>query len=378
VVGHAADLDDLEGLCELLHPGMVLVDLGDGIGDCLEGLTRLRRCLATARVVGVYETLSSAELATLSRVGVDTLVPYSHGLDALLAVMHNFLLEDPDMSAYTTADGLTERQREILTLVSAGHTVDRIADLLDISTSAVMSAKRRIYDKLEVASQSQAAARAAVLGINGRSISVVAPQRDSRAVVILRCANNAVRPQIASVLLAGGMPFSIGRQHRAAEAVDFEGARPLFVLVDPDPDDWPDSRERDRPVALVRTGQPRRADTLEALLRGAVVVVTADRIATDLVPALTLAAHGYLAVEASAASALLDAVLGSTIASSHGLPELTSRECDILRSIADGHTVRQTGRVLGIATKTVENTQARLFRKLVAHNRSGALFAAHA
>ena len=42
-----------------------------------------------------------------------------------------------------------------------------------------------------------------------------------------------------------------------------------------------------------------------------------------------------------------------------------------------GHTVRQTARSLGIAEKTVENTQARLFRKLGAHNRAGALAAAH-
>ena len=50
---------------------------------------------------------------------------------------------------------------------------------------------------------------------------------------------------------------------------------------------------------------------------------------------------------------------------------------DILASIADGHTVRQTARTLGIATKTVENTQARLFRKLGARNRAGVLTIAY-
>jgi hypothetical protein len=40
--------------------------------------------------------------------------------------------------------------------------------------------------------------------------------------------------------------------------------------------------------------------------------------------------------------------------------------------------VRLTARALGIAEKTVENTQARLFRKLGARNRPGALAAAHA
>ena len=65
-------------------------------------------------------------------------------------------------------------------------------------------------------------------------------------------------------------------------------------------------------------------------------------------------------------------------ASSRANPSgLTTREADILGSIALGHTVRQTARSLGIAVKTVENTQARLFRKLGAHNRSGALTIAY-
>ena len=61
-----------------------------------------------------------------------------------------------------------------------------------------------------------------------------------------------------------------------------------------------------------------------------------------------------------------------------GLPELTSRESDILRSLASGHSIRQTARALGIAPKTVENVQTRLFRKLGVRNRSGALTVADA
>ncbi len=61
-----------------------------------------------------------------------------------------------------------------------------------------------------------------------------------------------------------------------------------------------------------------------------------------------------------------------------GLPELTSRESDILSSMAQGHSIRQTARALGIAPKTVENVQTRLFRKLGVRNRSGALAVANA
>jgi DNA-binding NarL/FixJ family response regulator len=60
----------------------------------------------------------------------------------------------------------------------------------------------------------------------------------------------------------------------------------------------------------------------------------------------------------------------------HLLPEISPREHDILQSIARGYSVRETARNLGITSKTVENTQTRLFRKLGVRNRVTALAAA--
>jgi DNA-binding NarL/FixJ family response regulator len=358
----------------------------------------------------MYEQLSPAELAALWRLGVDTLVPCSHGLDALLVVLQRYVTGEPVAPARPTADsdGLTEHEREVIALVGAGHTVDRIAELLEISASEVANTKRRIYHKLDVTSQSQAVARAATLGIVNRvrvpgassgSRSRLAtdgaahPRTPSVAIVVLRGGTGPARQRVAAALLAGGIPFVtfVGGAAGSREGdvlpgcpgdafpTEADGHLPLLVvLVDPEPDDWPDGRDAGLRVALVCSETPRRAEILEALLRGAVAVVAVDRLATDLVPALTLAMHGYLAVEATAADALLDAVRTPGTTSAAGLPELTLRESDILRSIAEGHTVRQTAKVLGIAEKTVENTQARLFRKLGARNRTGALSAAHA
>lgn len=59
------------------------------------------------------------------------------------------------------------------------------------------------------------------------------------------------------------------------------------------------------------------------------------------------------------------------------LPHLTSREHDILGLLARGHTIRQAARTLGIAAKTVENTQARLYRKLGTRNRAETLTVAY-
>ena len=248
VVGNVAELYELPVLCELCRPDVVVIDVGTEFGADRQSLYRLRTSGTSGKLVVVYEQLSPIELAALLTLGVDTLMPYTVSLDGLVAVVrqHGFVYRD--LSAPPgAANGLTEQERQIVTLLSAGHTVSQIAHLLDVSASAVANAKRRIYRKLDVVSQSQVSARAAALGIFGR--------------------------------------------HSAA---------------------------------------------------------------------------------------LLDAVRASSPAPRGGLPVLTSRERDILQSIANGHTVRLTARGLGIAEKTVENIQSRLFRKLGAHNRSGALAAAHA
>lgn len=370
-------------LCELQHPDVVLVDVGAGIGTDSQVVDRLKDCVDRARLVVVYERLSSAELGALWQLGVDTLLPCSHGLDALLVVLQRYVTtyRNHPVRAAGVEDGLTEQEGKIITLLSAGHTANRIAQLLEISTSAVANAKRRIYRKLEVASQCQVVARATALGIIARPS--VRPPSNGREVgsvtAVLRGADGPTREQVAAALLAGGISVATDVDAGRPSSTEGETSDSVFVvLVDPAPSDWPNGWDAGLPVALVRSTPPPRAEVLGALLRGALTVVTADRVATDLVPALTLATHGYLAIEESAAGALLDAVRAPAGASAPGLPELTSRECDILRSIANGHTVRLTARALGIAEKTVENTQARLFRKLGARNRPGALAAAHA
>lgn len=244
IVGQVADLAELPRLCLLRGPDLVLVDAGAAVPAALEPLREVRARFGRTRIVLVYDELSPDDLAAAQRAGVDTLIPCSLGLEALLVVLrrHAKALRGEPADGALDGRGLTEREREILALLGVGHPVRRVAALLGTSGSAVESGKRRIYAKLGVANLSQAMSRAAALG-----------------------------------------------------------------LVD-----------RPEPIA---PAQPGEADGC--------------------------------------------------------LPELTAREADILRSIALGHTVRQTAHLLSIAEKTVENTQARLFLKLGTHNRAGTIGAAH-
>jgi len=368
VVGHVARLDDLLSVCRLRRPDIALVDVGTQGAD----LERLGRCATLTKVVVVYERLTPVELGALCGVGVDTLMPCSHGLDALMVVLRRYLTEGRDTAAepVEARDGFTELEKRVVTLVSAGHTVDQIAQLLGISVSLVTNTKRRIYRKLQVVSQGQAVARATALGIVNQPPAHLSPQPCSGVVLcVLRGTVGPAWQQVTAALLTGGVPFTTDCE--SGRPVDPGGAGTLVVLVDPNPEDWPTGV----PVVLVRTTPPRRVEVLDALLRGSRVVMTVDHVTTDLVPALTLSTHGHTTIEADAARAVLDALRAPSAVM--GLPELTSRELDILRLIANGHTARQAARALGIAEKTVENTQSRLYRKLGARNRAGALVTAH-
>jgi DNA-binding NarL/FixJ family response regulator len=378
VVGHAGSTEDLLVLCALRTPDVVVVaDCGD-VRTAQAAATAVRQNHRRTRVVLVYEQMSPDDLASLWRAGVDTLVPASHGLEALLVLLRR-AVADRDPAA--NGEGLTDREREILALVGAGHTVCRIANLLQTTVHEVENAKRRIYRKLDVASHSQAVARAAALGIMDRP-GLIGPRTVRTGGVplaVLRGPQSATRQQVVVALLAHGVPFALEQAATRAVAPKPQGAEAwhrgptVLVLVEPGPQDWPSTDAVRSPVVLVSASEPADVDVVEGLSRGLAAVIGVDRIAEDLVPAVTLAARGYLALDASRVRMLL----ANHRMDRDGLPALTARESDILRSIAAGHTVRQTARSLGIAEKTVENTQARLFRKLGAHNRAGALAAAH-
>jgi DNA-binding NarL/FixJ family response regulator len=112
-----------------------------------------------------------------------------------------------------------------------------------------------------------------------------------------------------------------------------------------------------------------------AMLRGADAVIEADVDAATMVEAIEVVAAGGAVVTPALVRPLLDAAREDADAAS---VRLTRRELDILRSIDEGHTVKQTARALGITIKTVENLQSRMFRKLEARNRAQAITRAHA
>jgi DNA-binding NarL/FixJ family response regulator len=123
---------------------------------------------------------------------------------------------------------------------------------------------------------------------------------------------------------------------------------------------------------LVLTDRKDGASVLEALRHGADgclakagglrgVAAALRRLAAGerlVDPALERAAMGQLGRFATVARESSEAAAG-----------LTSREREVLTLLADGHTMRQMGRRLGISPRTVERHVAGLYRKLEVRSR---------
>jgi DNA-binding NarL/FixJ family response regulator len=155
----------------------------------------------------------------------------------------------------------------------------------------------------------------------------------------------------------------------------------VAALVDPAQQDWDLVAELSIPAILVHSKPVDPPELAEALASGASALIPADRIDDHLLSVLRMVSQGYLVVGSTPMRPLIGAVRArweDGVAGSMELPELTARESDILRCLAQGYSIRQTARMLGIAPKTVENVQTRLFRKLGVRNRAGAFAVADA
>jgi DNA-binding CsgD family transcriptional regulator len=293
--------------------------------------------------------------------------------------------------------GLTDRELELVVLTGSGHSVAEIANLLGISPLTVENLKRRVYAKLDVSSSVHAVAKAASLGMlepqaapETANRRPPAPKRrppaegDGVVLAVVSGQYCSALDQVVSALVSSPLPFVLVRE--PGPVSDTHWARwhrgPIVaVLVDPVPHDWDMVAELGVPAILVHSKPLDPPELAEALACGASSLVSADRIEDHFLSVLRMVGQGYLVVDSMPMRPLIGAVRARWDERAPGrleLPELTARESDILRSLSSGHSIRQTARVLGIAPKTVENVQTRLFRKLGVRNRSGALAVADA
>jgi DNA-binding NarL/FixJ family response regulator len=384
VVGEVAEPDGLPGLCELARPDVVILDAESQLGEFAMRAGSLLQRFPELNVIVTYREASERDLALACRAGVTSLVPESHGLAAVLALLQR----RPALHAHVSPGSLTDRELELVVLTGSGHSVAEMAELLGVSQPTVENLKRRLYVKLGVNSSAQAASRGASLGLLARRRGPAARQPAASdefpvLTVVVGQACSAL-DRVVSALIASSLAFvltsgpgPVADSHWA----DWHRGPIVAVLVGPEPTDWTLINELGVPAVVVYSKPLSAPELADVLACGADSLVPADKIDDHFVPVLRLVSKGYLVVSSLPMRPLIragHARYDQRVPGSRDLPELAAREGDILACIAQGYSIRQTARVLGIAPKTVENIQTHLFRKLGVPNRAGALAVADA
>jgi DNA-binding NarL/FixJ family response regulator len=343
------------------------------VAELTDAVCRLVELLPDLAVVGIYDDSAAPMLDQMRRSGVSAVVPGSRGIDSLLATMHEHCRRRGGEDQLLDPALLTENEQRVLWLMRCGHSGPEIAGLLDVGPRTVDDLKRVI--NLKIAARRDGAPPRGGEAIPGPAPSRQVPDAARTTLVVIQGQTGGVADRAAQALLRHGIPYVLDRTGVDGGELPRSYQGPVVtLLVDPGPADWAARDAINTPILVVHSGPPDRAGAVQAFRHSAVAVIAADHLDEDLVPVLGLVARGYVAVDEMRARPLIE-VLNTRLDGNWPMA-LSAREYDILRSVARGESVRQTALVLGIAPKTVENTQARLFRKLGVRNRPGALVAA--
>jgi DNA-binding NarL/FixJ family response regulator len=385
LAGTAPSGPELIQLCNLRKPAVAVFEADTPRWSNERLVTLLAQSGRDMRMVGVHDALPTAYVIRAYDAGVSALVSYTSGLEALLDAVKNPLLP-VEAARARRVDGhtLTERELQVLYLISAGYPPRQVATELGISLHTVENHKQRIFAKLDVHNQAHAAASAVRLGLLPRAVPTPrqqpkAPKKRRRVSVLLRDTAGRLAERIREVLDEHNIPVLDEKAENDASSQGGDQHVVISVLVDPTQSDWTeqDARRGGDLVVIVTSREPKRSDVTKAL-SGGIATVPASRLDDLLAPAIRATANGYVLVN----STYVRALLGPTHAGTNGGWQrwelaLTPREREILASIGRGHATKQTARLLGISIRTVENLQSNLFRKLRVHSRAAALVAAH-
>jgi DNA-binding NarL/FixJ family response regulator len=380
IVGTTARWTELPRLCQLRHPQVIIFDVAEV--DPFAIVAALRVQNRQLHLVGLYEGTDVQVAERAHDAGVQRLVPYGDGVEALLSA-----IREPGWnkeSAGLRTAMVTDRDLRILRLISCGFTLGQIAEALEKTPRAVESHKRRIYAKLQVNGQAHAAAYAARFGLLHVPASPEPCRLESSLssltpLAMLSGAPGPLVDRVTRLLLDGGIPLI----DRSSEPVTVDHpARHLrgalvVVLVDPAPGDWSTPLDLPCRIIVVLSSEPDQADLVDIVMRGADCLLRAADL-DQLVLALRLVTQGYLLINAAQARRFIGAAFTKVTQMRSVVPlKLTLREEQILASVGQGHSVKQTARFLGISVKTVESLQSRLFRKLGTRGRAQALVVAY-
>lgn len=162
-------------------PQIALIDLGLPDGSGVELIRELHADLPD--VIKIVSTVfgDDGHLFDALRAGADGYVLKDETRDGLVEMLLGITRGEPPLStsvarrllthfhpdAEQPTVHLTEREREVLTLLAKGYTVRRVAGLLDITVNTTAGYVKTIYRKLNVSNRAEATLEATRIGLVG-------------------------------------------------------------------------------------------------------------------------------------------------------------------------------------------------------------------
>jgi DNA-binding NarL/FixJ family response regulator len=200
------------------------------------------------------------------------------------------------------------------------------------------------------------------------------PPDGSNVVVVVLGEQSLTRDLIGVVLGA----VSIDDRAPALGPIHSGSAPTVAILIDPETRHWDEVSALDARAVVVTSGELAVDELTEAIFNGAEAVLTSSAETDVLRHAVAVVAAGGTLLSPSQTRSFVEAARRSRAAAAGADVTLSGREREILTSIVQGDSVKQTARSLEIRPKTVENVQSRLFRKLNVRNRAQAVGRAYA
>lgn len=176
VVGEAGDGAEAVELCRELRPGVVLMDLHMPVMDGVTATSLIVAELPSTRVLALSTFDLDENVVAALRAGADGFLPKDISPEELVegvrvvhrgdsAVAPRLLTRligtfvrttRAPLPAVRVLDGLTEREREVLTLIARGRSNAEIARDLSVSPSTVKNHVTSLFGKLDVRDRAQA------------------------------------------------------------------------------------------------------------------------------------------------------------------------------------------------------------------------------
>lgn len=184
IVGAVADGRSLLSVAAELKPDIVLLDISMPLLNGVEAARVLRQTVPATKLIFVTMHADATYVSGAFRAGASGYVLKSCAARELMSAIHEVLEgrtyitplihrdmvgELPDSSLWPgeVSGELTERQREVVQLVTEGHAVKEIATILSISRKTVAFHKTNVMRRLGIHSTAELTKYAMEHGITG-------------------------------------------------------------------------------------------------------------------------------------------------------------------------------------------------------------------